>query len=160
MSRLNDVIAQVIEGEMQGGAVSARACALKVVGMLEDDIVSHLACAELQKRIKQFMSKARKSAEETSASEPSFPFPDIRLAHALDDENRIVKLTHEMGVEEFDRVIAIREAGIKADAIYLNKLKAARRQLAPIWDENPDFTFGEACEVFVQTHEPQHVAAE
>ena len=161
MSRLNDLIAQVVEETMSAqGTVSARACALKVVGMLEDDVVSHLACGELRKRIKAFLEKAGKSAKTASAAQTSFPFPDIRLAHALDTEERVIKLTQDMTADEFDRVIAIREQSIKADAIYLNKLKSARSELAPFWAERPEWTFAAACEAFVEANEPKHQAAE
>lgn len=154
MSRLSEVIAQVIDEQLttDGTIIPARA-ALSALPMLDEEDISLLASAELRRKFKEAMSAARKSAERAVKGQCSFPFPDIRLAHALDLESRVVKLTSEMSEVEFNRVIDIRVKSIEADTAYLDKLVQARDELAPIWKSAPDLTFGEACEVFVRMTE-------
>jgi hypothetical protein len=154
MSRLSEVIAQVIEDQLttDGTIVPARA-ALSALSMLEEEDIGLLASAELRRKFKEAMTTARKSADTSSKGQSSFPFPEIRLAHALDLESRMIKLTSEMSEIEFNRVIDIRVKSIKDDTAYLDKLLQARDELAPIWKARPDLTFAEACEVFVQMTE-------
>jgi hypothetical protein len=154
MSRLSDVIAQVIEDQLttEGTIVPARA-AISALAMLEGDDIELLASAELRRKFKEAMVLARRSAGKANKAQSSFPFPDIRLAHALDIENRIIKLTSEMTEIEFNRVIDIRVKSIRDDTAYLDKLLQARDELAPIWKAQPDLTFAQACEVFVQMSE-------
>lgn len=66
----------------------------------------------------------------------------LRERYALDVEARVFKDTERLSELEFDRIIAIREKQLADDAVHLDRLREARRELAPIWREYPNKTFG------------------
>jgi hypothetical protein len=88
-------------------------------------------------------------------------FFDLRARYALDVDARVFKDTELLSELEFDRIIAIREKQLADDAEHLNRLLAAKRQLAPIWREYPDKAFGEVEKIYVQRRrwENGHAAA-
>lgn len=154
MSRLSDVIGKAIESNLRSdGTLDAAQAANSALGMLDAEDIDLLAGSELRRRIKEAMAKARRSTETQDVGQAFFPFPDIRLAHPLDLDGRKIKLTAEMREIEFRRVIAIREASVEADMVYLDKLREAYRTLKPVWDVAPDLTFSEACDVLMRVRE-------
>jgi hypothetical protein len=149
MSRLSEVMSEVIEQQLtSSGTIVPAQAALAAMSMLDEDDIGLLASAELRRRFNGAMNTARRSIANSFKAQTSFPFPDIRLAHPLDIDNRVIKLTSEMSEMEFNRVIEIRVKSIADDTAYLDKLTQARDELAPIWKAQPDLTFSEACEVF------------
>jgi hypothetical protein len=149
MSRLTEVMAEVIEQQLTAaGTIVPAQAASAALSMLDDDDIGLLASAELRRKFKAAMGQARESIANAVKAQTSFPFPDIRLAHSIDIDNRVIKLTSEMSEIEFNRVIDIRVKSIADDTAYLDKLLQARDELAPIWRAQPDLTFAEACEVF------------
>lgn len=69
----------------------------------------------------------------------------LRPRYALDNDNREIKRTDWLTRAEFRRLIALREQQQIADALHLEKLRAAERRLAPAWDLNPDLLFGQVA---------------
>jgi hypothetical protein len=74
----------------------------------------------------------------------------LRERYALDIDARVFKDTERLSELEFDRIIAIREKQLADDAVHLNRLKEAKRELAPIWREHPDKLFGEVEAIYLR----------
>ncbi|HTI83040.1 MAG TPA: hypothetical protein VL614_21520 [Acetobacteraceae bacterium] len=77
-------------------------------------------------------------------------FFELRERYALDIDARVFKDTERLSELEFDRIIAIREKQLEDDAAHLNRLKEAKRELAPIWREHPDKLFGEVEAIYLR----------
>jgi len=150
MSRLSDVIGQVIEEYTDdGGKLVLQDAAKAAFGLLDDDDRNSLTIETLAARIKQAAGAARKSAAKIADEQGELPFKNIRRAYALSDGS--VKLTEMMRMFEFCKLIEIRSKQLADDSAHLDDLRSAYRSLEPIWREHPAATFGEACRLFVGT---------
>jgi hypothetical protein len=74
----------------------------------------------------------------------------LRPRYALDTEERDVKRTDWLSRAEVNKLIAIREAQLVADTRHLEKLRYALDTVAPLWDLNPDLTFGQVIELYMR----------
>lgn len=72
----------------------------------------------------------------------------LRERYALDIDARVFKDTDRLNELELDRIIAIREKQLADDGEHLDRLKEARRELKPIWQEYPDKLFGEVEAIY------------
>lgn len=148
MSRLSDVIGRVIEETRDAfGRIDTNAAVMNARPMLDDDDCEVLIADALGKRIKDAATKASRSEAKRSPAQKSFPFPDLRVSHAIDIDGRYIKLTTEMTEMEFRRVIDIRRKQVEDDKAYLDILERAYRDVEPLWRAMPDATFGEVCRV-------------
>lgn len=151
MSRLSDVIGHVVEVGTDGfGRLDVHSAVALAVEMIDDEDRNTLVEEALGKRIKDAATKAKRAAANAASSQGAL-FADVRRAHALDTDGRIVKLTDEMTELEFKRVIEIRRKQIADDIAYLDVLEHAYLQVQPVWRAHPDETFGEVCRRFAES---------
>lgn len=74
----------------------------------------------------------------------------LRTRYALEDlGHRVIKDTDRLTRDEFDQIIQIREKQLVDDKDHLDNLRAARRQLAPIWEEYPHKLFREVEAIYL-----------
>lgn len=144
--RFNDIIGKLIqEYDLPGQGIDMEAAASAGVEMVkaDDEIADQLIHDAIWKRIKDAATKAKKQAETTDENSQPTLF-NVRPRHAIDTEGRVVKRTEDLSRFEWKRIIQIRWDQVQADQAYLNELMKADAALSPIWDEHPDYTYGEA----------------
>lgn len=149
--RLNDIIAQLIEDyDRPGHGIDMQAAANAGVEMVkaDDDIAGQLIHDAIWKRIKDASTKAKKQAEQSDGNDQPTLF-NLRPRHAIDTDARVVKRTEDLSRLEFKRLIQIRWDQVQADQAYLNELIKADAALAPIWDQHPEYTYGQAEAAYV-----------
>lgn len=150
MSRLSDVIGRVVELESGPGGIDLHHAVSVARPLIDDEDVEALICEALTKRIKDHATRVRLEAQGVADSpQTQFPFPDLRIRHAVDLEGRRLVNTEDMTEMQFRRVIEIRRKQLADDRKYLDLLEQAYRELEPIWREHPDFTFRQVCRVLV-----------
>jgi len=142
MSRLSDVISRVIEDRTIAGTLTVHDATKDVMARASEEDIKALASEAIGNRIKSAMCRITKAASESAGEVTSLLFPDLRPAHALDADERLIKQTRELSLLEFRRIIEIREKQIAADTAYLSILRRAYERLKPYW--KADMTFAEA----------------
>lgn len=147
MSRLNELASQaIIETDLATGERDIRRAASRVVDQADADEVKALAfegarrlCAKLARSIGPTAERSKRIAGQTEL------FPELWQSYAIDAAGTTTKLTGNLSQVEFRRIIAMREKQIDDDARHLRFLREAYRTVAPIWDNNPDWSFGQCC---------------
>ena len=148
MSRLSDVIHEVIEAETHGGRLDIHHAATKARRKLDDDDVEMLIIESLMKRIKATVALVRQELVSERIAQGSFPFPDLRRAYAVDTDGQYVIDTGALSRRQFQHIIALRRKQVADDTAHLRVLEAAFEFVTPYWDRHPDLTFGEVCELY------------
>lgn len=150
MSRLTDIVSEVIAASQDSeGSLNDRHRAISLgVPLVKEDAeaVDQCIAEALGKRIKDAMTRAPSVA--ASAPDRQVNLFDLRPAHALDTEGRVIKTTRALSRLEFERIRQIRRDQIANDAAYLKRLDEAAVALGPIWDANPALNYGEAEDLF------------
>ena len=145
MSQLSDAINQVLDENAVNSAFNGKQAASDIWDGLDPEEQKSCGVQEIARRIK---NAAASRAAERSARIPeqmALPFEGLDFAYPVDANNGLIKRTIALTRLEFQRIIAIREEGIEADAKKLRALQAAYIAVSPIWDVNPDWTFGQCC---------------
>ena len=141
MSRLSDLISEAVGDALRDGQVDVHEVAKAVEPRLEDDDRDTLIAEALGARIKSMSTKTRKAIETAPAASQGELFFGLPPAVPLDDK---IKLTSELTRLDVERVIKVRRAGIADDLKSVERWEAARDATAPLLDEHPDWTFGQA----------------
>lgn len=160
---LKEIVADLLEEfEPYGGSIQMHQAvkAGRPRVMADPDAVMMLVDEGLYTRLKntgtRHVRAMRRGGVETVSGEPvpgggrvlqmdMFEAFGLRPRYALDNENREIKRTDWLTRAEFRRLIALREQQQIADAMHLERLRAAERRLAPAWDQNPDLLFGQVA---------------
>lgn len=147
MSRLNDVIAQVVDEMISpAGRINIGLAADRVYALVEFSQIEACAKSELSRRIKQYMERGRKAAADgadgRSVGQIDLPL-GLKPAHAIDEDGREMILTAQMTRAQFEQVIQVREAQVIADTAYLSKLRNVYQTAVPIWAKHPEWTLGQ-----------------
>jgi len=148
---LSNIIGRVLELCPANGAIDVHEAvqtAMPLV-MADDEAMRQLLTEALGKRIKDAATSQMRRAADVGV-QPSFFGNLMRQAYALDIEGRQIKETSYLTRIEFERIIVIREKQLIADTTQLNVLRRARAALAPLWDMNPEYTYGEVERAFLQ----------
>lgn len=72
----------------------------------------------------------------------------LREAYSLDEANKEIKKTEYLTQPEFLGLIRIRKEQIKADRKHLGLLENTYRKLAMFWENDPEMTYAEVCEIY------------
>lgn len=147
---LNDIVGRVIELCDRNGAIDTHKAVQTAFPLViaDDEATEQLVREGLAKRIKDAATKMNRQSEQ-AASQASFFGDKLRRRYALDTDGRVIKETEYMQRLEFERLIAIREKSIIDDTAHLDVLKRALVAVAPIWDRNPEYTYGQAERAFL-----------
>jgi hypothetical protein len=143
---LSDIVSQVIsDTKDSNGSVRTHDAVERGVPLVkeDDEAVDQCISEALSIRIKNVALNERKK-DKTRISGPDDLF-GLRGRHALDTDGRMLKATHALTRLEFERIRQIRRDSLRADEAYLAKLDNAAAVVSPVWDANPDLTFGEVC---------------
>lgn len=146
---LSDIVGRaILLCEIDGITKTHKAVEAALALVSEDDEARDQLLREaLFKRIKDAATKMRRVDDEDR--QVSFFGDKLRFRYALDLDGHTIKETNFLTRKEFDRLISIREKQITDDLVHLNVLKEAQRQLSPIWDLHPEYTYGEAERTFL-----------
>lgn len=147
---LNDIIGRAVELCQRAGSVDVhRVVNTALPFVMDDDETRDMLVRDaLGRRVKDSLTKLSRAAGD-EVKQASFFGDHLRRRYALDLEGRVIKETEFLSRFEFERIISIREKQIVADMAHLEVLKRARDALAPIWDRNPTYTYGEAEAAFL-----------
>lgn len=153
MSRLSDVIGEVLADQIDAfGRLDVNSAVVAALPRLDEEDLEALARDALGRRIKEAVTRrVGKIMRDTFSGQTELPFPNLKRAHAIDTEGRVMVLTEEMREMDFRRAIKIREDQLDADEAYLKELRVAFNSVKPIWVQYPDLTFGEICRIYRQT---------
>jgi len=143
---LNDIIGHIIELYDIGNQIETHKAVQAAFPLVlaDEEARDQIILEGLSKRIKDMATRAHRKSDDDPDKQTSFFGDRLRQRYALDVDGRVIKDTDAMSRIEFERLIAIREKQMDADAAHLNVLKAAREALAPFWDAHPDYTYGQA----------------
>lgn len=148
---LSDIVGRVIDVCKKDGRIDthrAIEAGLPLV-LQDDDVRDKLIRDALGRAILAASTRISRASDGTKQS--SFFGDKLRQGYALDIDGRMIKETDSLTLIEFDRLILIREKQITDDIAHLNVLREAKRQLSPIWDVHPDYTYGQAERAFLAT---------
>jgi hypothetical protein len=148
---LNDIVGRVIDVCKKDGRIdthSAIEAGLPLV-LQDDDVRDRLIRDALGRAILAASTRISRVSDQTK--QPSFFGDRLRRAYATNLDGRTIKETDSLTRLEFERLISIREKQVMDDMAHLNVLREAKRQLSPIWDVHPDYTYGQAELAFLAT---------
>jgi hypothetical protein len=139
---LSSIIAEAVFENEHNGVVDRQAAINAALAKVkeDDELVDRILKAGISKQVKDYACKAVHQLEQTPAQHSLF---GLRHAHTLDDDENIIKQTQYMTRIEFQGLITLRRRQVKADMAYLKLLEDAATETASIWDEHPDWTWGQ-----------------
>ena len=150
MSRLSDRVNEAVESAREGGAIVVHTVASGILSDLSSEEIEQVALEGLCRRVKTAASSGKAQVLRAAKGEQAeLPF-NLARSYAIDIGDRVVKFTRELTQLEVARVIAIREASIEADGRSLTEIKAAYEAAQPVWDNNPEWLFGQALDAAVK----------
>jgi hypothetical protein len=132
------------------GRLNIHAACARAKQEIDDEDRESLIDEALAGRIKQAAQRGKTAARAQTYEQGSFPFEKLRRAHAIDTDERVVVTTTEMTQMQFKRAIEIREKQVADDQAYLKELTNAYMAVRPIWDEHPEWTFGQCCNEMIR----------
>ena len=112
-------------------------------------IVDSIVRSDLSKRLKQHLVKVRDAAIRDFDDGQGQLF-GLRPAHVLAGAEGIIKSTAAMSRIEFAGLIKMREQQITDDLAYLARLKFAQDETALIWDNHPDWSWGQVQSAYAR----------
>lgn len=150
--RLSEIINEAIDANTDAdGRCNTHDAIASARNRLTDDHRDHLINAALAKEIKDAASRGKAQIlAHLKENTKELPFDGLRSGYALDLEDRYIKRVENLMRAEMERVIQIREQQIIADQSHLRILRNAYMAVKPIWDTNPDWTFGECCQLLAR----------
>jgi hypothetical protein len=157
---LNDILGQLIEEyEPTGSSIQMHAAiqASRAMVLADREITIYLIDESLGRHLTQKSTRTlgtvrgrRGGKGDDPRQTNMFEAFGLRPRYALDTEERDVKRTDWLSRAEVNKLIAIREAQLVADTRHLEKLRYALDTVAPLWDLNPDLTFGQIIELYMR----------
>ena len=150
MSRLSDLVNEAVDAAQQSGALVVQTVASSILAGLSAEETEQVALEGLCRRVKTAASAGRAEVlRAASADQAELPF-NLARAYALDVGDRQVKLTRELTQIEVRRIIAIRKDSIAADVRSLTEIEAAYDAALPVWNDRPEWLFGQALDAAVK----------
>lgn len=147
--QLSNIVGRAIDLNTIMGVTYQKKAVAAAVELLrsDDEATDEARYVAASKLIHDQATKAMRRIAENGKQGSFFA---LRERYALDVDARVFKDTDRLSELEFDRIIAIREKQLEDDAVHLDRLKEARREVAPIWREYPDKTFGEVEAIYLR----------
>lgn len=140
---LGKIVAEAIEANEAEGTINRQgAISAAVPQVLADEEMTEMCVrGHLSKLI---TSSSRKRNREAAEADPcQIGLFGLRDSYVLGDEEGNIKRTESLSRIEFESIIRVRQKSVNDDIIHLNRLQEAARVTRPIWDEHPDWSWGQ-----------------
>ncbi len=147
---LNKIIAEVTDANEKDGVINRHAAINDAVPQIiaDKEMVEMCVRGHVSKLIATNVRNRKRDESKLDGRQSSFF--KLRDDHILPDGEGVIKRTEALTRIEFESLIRLRQDQVNADQAYLMKLREAARVTRPIWNQHPDWLWGQVEDAYAR----------
>jgi len=148
MTDLSQILSAAIDATERDGDIDVyRAVDFAYVRVMEDPVTTETLVRDaLAQRIKTRATARQRQDDDDGRDGQLRLFAKLKPRYALNADGRHIRRTRDLTRDQFEGLIALRKRQIEADQAHVKVMADALDEVAPVWDQTPDATFGEVMD--------------